>query len=63
MRDLGARSVNALSASCGRVQAGSLRLPAWQNSHNPAVVSEKDWKLFENFARQYPEKDLVLDYF
>jgi len=34
-----------------------------ENSHNPAVVSEKDLKLFENFARQYPEKDLVLDYF
>jgi hypothetical protein len=28
MRDLGARSVNALSASCGRVQAGSLRIKA-----------------------------------
>jgi hypothetical protein len=43
--------------------------PGWQpalagveNSHNPAVVSEK-WKLFENFAPAVPEKDLVLDYF
>ena len=50
------RSVNALSASCGRVQGGSLRLPAWKTRIIRRSVSEKILSFSRTLPRQFRRK-------